>query len=174
LYDERLGRNEDYELNCRLRKTGGSIWHDPAIRIFYHHERPLVAMFRKAFLNGQWNPWTWHVAPYSFTWRHAVPAAFVGTIFGACLLSFIEPFFGEFVFGGLLVPYFVIALLASLQQARRSGLWMLPCLPFLFCGYHLIYGLGGLWGMCLLGVGRAPVQAVSEPGSVQARSVGGG
>ena len=34
LYDERLVRNQDYELNCRLRRAGGRIWFNPAIEIF--------------------------------------------------------------------------------------------------------------------------------------------
>lgn len=162
-YDERLVRNQDYELNCRLRKAGGSIWHDPAIRIFYHYDRTLRALFRKAFLNGQWNAWTWYVAPYSFAWRHAAPAGFVAAILGAFALAWIEPYFADLALGLLVWPYFLIALAASLQQSRRYGLWMLPCLPFLFGTYHLMYGLGGLWGVCLLGLRRAPVQAASEP-----------
>lgn len=162
-YDERLVRNQDYELNCRLRQAGGSIWYDPAIRIFYYHERTLTAMFRKAFVNGQWHPWTWYVAPYAFAWRHAAPTGFVTIVLGAFSLSFIQPLFGELALWLLVWPYFLIGLAASLQQSRHYGLWMLPCLPFLFWAYHLIYGLGGLWGMCVLGMRRAPVQIATEP-----------
>lgn len=162
-YDERLVRNQDYELNRRLRKSGGSIWHDPAIRVFYYNERTFKAMARKAFANGQWNPWTWYVAPYSFAWRHAIPTGFVGTILAAFSVSFMQPVVGQLAIWFLLAPYFLLSLAAAYQQSRVYGLWVVPYLPFLFWGYHLFYGLGGLWGMWLLGIRRAPVQTSSEP-----------
>jgi glycosyltransferase involved in cell wall biosynthesis len=163
LYDERLERNQDYELNCRLRKSGGSVWYDAAIRIFYYGDRTITALLRKMFVTGQWNPWTWYVAPYSFAWRHAVPASFVAALLGAAALFAIEPFLGQLALASLLVPHLMIGLAAAFQQARRYGLWMFPWLPPLFLGYHVTYGLGTLWGICVLALGRAPVQRVSEP-----------
>ena len=34
-FDGRLDRNEDYELNWRLRRRGGTVWFDPALRGVY-------------------------------------------------------------------------------------------------------------------------------------------
>ena len=31
MFDERLIRNQDYELNIRLRKAGGTVWFDPRV-----------------------------------------------------------------------------------------------------------------------------------------------
>jgi glycosyltransferase involved in cell wall biosynthesis len=163
LYDERLVRNQDYELNARLRKAGGSIWRDPAIRIAYFNQRTLTGLLRQALVTGQWNPWMWYVAPYSFRWRHAAPAVFVGAVLGALLLTFFVPLLGQLALGGMLVPYFSIALVASFQQSRRHGGWMFPCLPMVFWAYHAAYGLGALWGICMLSMRLAPVQHLSEP-----------
>lgn len=163
LYDQRLVRNQDYELNARLRRAGGSIWHDPEIRIRYYNQGTLKGLLRQALVNGLWNPWMWYVAPYSFAWRHAAPAAFVSTLLGVVLLSFFAPLLGRLALGVVLVPYFAAGIVASFQQSRRYGRWMFPCLPLLFWVYHLAYGLGGLWGICLLGVRRAPVQGMREP-----------
>jgi hypothetical protein len=162
LYDERLVRNQDYELNARLRKSGGSIWHDPAIRILYYNQRTLKGLLRQALVTGQWNPWMWYVAPYSFAWRHAVPGAFVGALLGTLLLALFAPWL-SLLAGVVLVPYLLITLTASLEQSSRYGWWMLPCLPPLFLAYHMAYGLGALWGICLLGMRCAPVQRTSEP-----------
>src|ERR1051325_4056678 len=62
LYDERLVRNQDYELNRRLIKYGGRIWYDPAIQIFYYNRSTLWGLYEQAFRTGQWNPWMWFVA----------------------------------------------------------------------------------------------------------------
>jgi glycosyltransferase involved in cell wall biosynthesis len=163
LYNERLVRNQDYELNARLRRAGGSVWHDPQIRIRYYNQGTLKGLLRQAFLTGQWNPWTWYVAPYAFAWRHAVPAVFVSWLLGALLLLFVASRTGWLVLGAALVAYFAASVMASFQQARRYGAWMLPWLPLLFAAYHVAYGVGELWGIFRLAVRCAPVQRVCEP-----------
>jgi succinoglycan biosynthesis protein ExoA len=162
-YDERLVRNQDYELNCRLLKTGGSIWFNPAIQAQYYNQGTIVGLIRQAFVTGQWNPWMWYIAPYSFAWRHAVPAGFVVALLIALLFSFIAPPFGLAILTLILVAYFLLGVLSSVQQSLRYGIWMLPVLPFLFFAYHLAYGLGGLLGIFLLCFRRAPVQLAPEP-----------
>jgi hypothetical protein len=163
LYDERLVRNQDYELNARLRQAGGTIWYDPAICILYYNQSTLKGLLRQALVTGQWNPWMWYLAPYSFTWRHAAPGAFVGTLLGTLLLALFSPWLGQVAAGVTLVPYLLMTLSASLQQSRRYGRWMLALLPPVFWAYHVAYGLGALWGMCLLGIRLSPVQRASEP-----------
>jgi glycosyltransferase involved in cell wall biosynthesis len=163
LYDERLVRNQDYELNARLRRAGGHIWREPEIRILYYNQGTVKGLLRQALVNGQWNSWMWYVAPYSFAWRHAAPVAFVGALIGALLFSIFAPLPGKLALGVLLVPYVLIALGASFHQSRRYGRWMFPWLPPLFLGYHVAYGLGALWGICRLGLRLAPVQRLAEP-----------
>ena len=161
LYDERLVRNQDYELNRRLLKTGGRIWYDPAIQILYYNQSSLRGLFRQAFGTGQWNPWMWFVAPYSFAWRHAVPTAFVGALLFASLLFLMTPSVASTLFTAMLIPYLLLALSASFHQASRYGACVFLTLPGLFFSYHVIYGLGGLWGLCLLLTRRSPVQLTS-------------
>jgi glycosyltransferase involved in cell wall biosynthesis len=163
LYDERLIRNQDYELNRRLLKAGGLIWHNPEIQARYYNQGSLAGLFRQAFFTGQWNPWMWYLAPYSFAWRHGIPMAFVLVLLGGLLLSFIAPPLGKFAMLFILIPHFALSLLSSVQQSVRYGIWMLPVLPFIFLVYHLAYGLGGLWGVLLLAIKQAPVQLASEP-----------
>lgn len=47
LFDETLLRNQDYELNVRLRQAGGRIWFDPALRVRYHPRASLAALWRQ-------------------------------------------------------------------------------------------------------------------------------
>ena len=71
----------------------------------------------------------------------------------------------------ILVPYFVLALVASFQQGRRYGFGLALPLPFLFFAYHFSYGLGTLCGAVRLLVGAAPVQ---RKGRGKGKGVGSG
>ena len=163
LFDERLVRNQDYEFNRRLLRSGGSIWHNPEIQARYYNQGTLAGLFRQGFRTGEWNVWMWYVAPYSFAWRHAIPLLFTAAIITALVVAFIQITAGVTLLALIFVPYLALAALAALQQAFRYAAWMFPILPFLFFAYHLVYGAGGLWGLLLLLIRRAPVQSAPEP-----------
>jgi glycosyltransferase involved in cell wall biosynthesis len=158
LYDERLVRNQDYELNRRLLEKGGRIWFNPAIQIIYHNQSTLHGLLRQAFTTGQWNPWMWFIAPYSFALRHAVPMIFVSILLFVSLLFLMAPSMASILLLLVMVPYTLLALSASFQQALRCGVQLFLPMPWLFLVYHIIYGSGGLWGLCRLLLQRAPVQ----------------
>ena len=46
-YDERFERNQDYELNWRLRRAGGVVWFDPALRVAYRPRGTLASLVRQ-------------------------------------------------------------------------------------------------------------------------------
>ena len=162
LYDERLVRNQDYELNRRLLKNGGRIWLNPAIQITYYNQNSLSGLLKQAFVTGQWNVWMWFVAPHAFAYRHAVPLAFVAALLGVIFCFLFSSGFARYVLASMLIPYGLMALAASLQQALRHGIWTLPLLPFLFLAYHATYGLGGLCGIWKLATKQSPVQHTSS------------
>jgi glycosyltransferase involved in cell wall biosynthesis len=161
-YDERLRRNQDYELNSRLTHSGGRIWLNPAIKVYYYNQGTLRGLLKQAIFTGKWNPWMWYVAPYSFKLRHCIPGLFVLALLIAFGFSFFS-FGGKILVGFILFPYFALAILAAIQQANRYGWWMALVLPFLFFSYHFSYGIGILWGTLLLLTGKTPVQKKREP-----------
>ncbi len=163
LYDERLVRNQDYELNRRLRRAGGRIWFDPKIRARYFNQSSFAGLLRQAYGTGQWNPWMWFIAPYALAWRHAIPMGFVAALAAAVLIALFAPGVGLLLAALLLIPYFAVAIAASVQQSLRYGFALLPILPAAFFLYHAAYGLGGLVGVCRLAIGQAPVQLAREP-----------
>jgi len=169
LYDERLVRNQDYELNRRLLRAGGRIWLNPKIQVFYYNQGSLWGLLRQAFFTAQWNAWMWYVAPYTFALRHVIPALFVLALLGTILISY---FFSWGVFLlSILSLYGVFAFAASIQQRKFHELWMVPLLPFLFFLYHIGYGLGTLWGALRLVMKKTPVQekrkSVSKTGDLR-------
>jgi hypothetical protein len=169
LYDERLVRNQDYELNCRIRRLGGVVWMNPAIVIKYYNQATLSGLMRQAITTSAWNTWMWHLAPYSFTLRHAIPGVFAATLIISVIASFVSVL-APVLLGAILLPYATLAIAASLQQARKISWWLAFPLPVCFLSYHVMYGLGTLWGMLRLLVHSSPVQHQSEPWSGAGRT----
>ncbi len=74
LYDEQLLRNQDYELNHRLRKAGGKIYFTPLIRSVYYSRPTLRRLWRQYFQYGFWKVHTLRLHPDSLKWRQMVAA----------------------------------------------------------------------------------------------------
>ena len=53
-WDETLQRNEDYELNWRLRARGGTVWFDPDLVTAYRPRGTFRALARQYFDYGRW------------------------------------------------------------------------------------------------------------------------
>jgi succinoglycan biosynthesis protein ExoA len=53
-YDERYLRAEDWEMNHRLRKAGGLIWFQPALRVTYRPRATVGALSSQFFHYGRW------------------------------------------------------------------------------------------------------------------------
>jgi glycosyltransferase involved in cell wall biosynthesis len=65
LYDERVTRAQDWELNYRFRQSGGVIWVDPRLVVTYRPRPTLKALAKQYFEYGRW--------------RHAVVRTHKGT-----------------------------------------------------------------------------------------------
>ncbi|MGH3273888.1 MAG: glycosyltransferase family 2 protein, partial [Streptosporangiaceae bacterium] len=53
-YDEEYLRAEDWELNYRIRQSGGVIWFHPGIRVTYRPRDGAMALGRQYFHYGRW------------------------------------------------------------------------------------------------------------------------
>ena len=145
--------NQDYELNCRLRRDGGKILLSPSIRCEYHVRDSLLALARQYFRYGMWRVKTLRAHPFSLRWRQLAPPAFVATLVSAALLSSVS-LVPLTLIGGL---YLLANLAASAVVARARGLRYLPVLPLTFACLHLCWGAGFLVGLVRFGLpGRAP------------------
>lgn len=164
LFDERLLRAQDYEMNQRIIAAGGKIWMNPAIRVRYYQQPNLPSFIRKQVVHeAPYNAYLWYLAPYAFTSRHAVTGVFAAGVIGGIALSAISPVI-RLVFIGVMALYFLLAIAASIQQATRyREPRHLIALPFAFFLYHFLHGVGVLMGLGRLATGTAPVQRGKEP-----------
>lgn len=73
LFDERLIRNQDYELNIRLRKAGGDVWFDPDLAVGYRPRGSPKALVKQYFEYGQWKAVVMRMHPGSARLRQLAP-----------------------------------------------------------------------------------------------------
>jgi glycosyltransferase involved in cell wall biosynthesis len=162
LFDERLLRAQDYEMNRRIIHNGGKVWLNPRIQVRYYQQPDLRSFIRKQIVHeAPYNAYMWYVAPYAFALRHAVTGVFAAGVLAGLILS---PFSSlvRTVFLSVIALYFALAIVSGIQQAIRyrepRHVIFAPIAFFLF---HFLHGIGILIGLVRLVTGTAPVQSHS-------------
>ncbi|HEX7003931.1 MAG TPA: glycosyltransferase family 2 protein [Trueperaceae bacterium] len=156
LFDESMVRNQDYEMNVRIRAAGGKIYLDPRIRSCYTPRGSFAGLWKQYFEYGWWRVETIRRHRWSARWRQLLPAAFVAALAGSLLLS---PFWAVAALGfGLVVVLYLGALGAATAAVRErlSGPALLR-LPGAFVAMHIGYGCGFL--LNVVSGGRFPFRA---------------
>ena len=73
LFDQRLIRNQDYELNIRLRDAGFAVWFDPGLAVGYRPRGTWRALARQYYEYGYWKSVVLRLHPRSTRVRQLVP-----------------------------------------------------------------------------------------------------
>ncbi|HAT4248991.1 glycosyltransferase family 2 protein [Clostridium perfringens] len=147
-YDERLTRNQDNEMNYRIRKNGGLIYLSNDIKLTYYSRDTLKGIGNMAFKNGMWNIITYYLCPGSMSVRHFIPLVFVTSIIGSIIfkLIFWNSVLNYFFLFEFLI-YILIDLVFAIKIGKENGLKFIPVLLLLFPYFHIIYGIGSIWGI---------------------------
>lgn len=141
-YDESLIRNQDYELNHRLRVGGHSVFFDPSLEVVYRPRATLRALASQYFQYGRWKRVMLSRNPSSLRWRQLVPPVFVVGILASLVAL------GAGSRAGLVVPATYLASLVTisvLEMTRHRDLavaGLVLVLPVM----HLSWGVGFLVG----------------------------
>ncbi|MDH3499892.1 MAG: glycosyltransferase family 2 protein [Acidimicrobiia bacterium] len=143
LYDETLVRNQDYELNHRLREAGHIVWFTPELVVEYQPRGSLIDLSRQYFDYGRWKRAMLTANPSAVRWRQLVPPLFVLTL----AVSLILLLTGHRAFG-MVIPlaYATALVLGTLWSlvVRRSVSAVL--LPIVLPTMHVAWGSGFLIG----------------------------
>ena len=149
LFDVELIRNQDYELNYRVRKAGGQIFFAPDIEVSYYSRSSWRRLIKQYFQYGFWKVRTVQKHPGSIKLRHIIPPIFVEGV----LLTM----FGGFLWwplwialGAILGSYVLVALFFSLRIAAKEGGEFFFLLPLVFAIMHFCWGTGFIWGVLTL------------------------
>jgi succinoglycan biosynthesis protein ExoA len=142
-FDETLVRNQDYELNIRLRKAGGEVWFDPELSVAYRPRGSWKALATQYFEYGRWKSEVLRREPDQIRLRQVIPPAVVtAAVIGGLAGVRWRP--------ALLAPAAYLAVLAS--TARRGDRRMSP--PIL-ATMHASW-VAGLLSGCWLSRERVP------------------
>ncbi len=143
-YDERLVRNQDNEMNFRIRKNGGKIYLFDDIRLSYYCRDTVKGIARMAWQNGMWNVITMKLCPGAMGVRHFIPLAFVASLVGLGALGFWTPIFW-LALAAEAALYLTLDAFFSSKQC--SSLKEFALLLALFPIFHVSYGCGSLRGL---------------------------
>lgn len=160
LYDESLRRNQDEELNLRLRRSGGKIVLDPAIRVYYTPRGSLGRLFRQYYEYGRWKAPVMkkHERPTSA--RSLAPVAFVLGLLTLIPLSMWHPPAAALLTLQISLYAGAALVFGVLCVRRRHEPWALfPRVLVVFPTVHVAHGLGMLYGWLRTvgqGGGKAP------------------
>jgi GT2 family glycosyltransferase len=141
-YDEAMEKNEDNELNYRIRKAGYGILLSPDIASIYAPRDSLRALWLQYYRYAYWKPWVAAKDPGAIRPRQLAPAALVlGLVVSLAA-------YGATARRWLLAPwatYSAAVMVASALNGRRAP-GAAICLPVVYPTLHLAYGFGTIAG----------------------------
>ena len=151
-FDNRFIRNQDYELNWRLRERGELVWFDPNLTSGYVPRSNFTALARQYFEYGYWKREMLREHPRSLRLRQAlVPLLTAGLGLSAlqALVGGLFAVFGGAAAGSMLLSsaallplgYLLVLLLGSavLALRRRSAPLLTPLVLIIM---HVCWGAG--------------------------------
>ena len=144
LYDENLLTNEDYELNVRLRQSGGRVYLDPSIRSQYFSRSTYKQLASQYWRYGYWKYQMLRRYPGTLRWRQAVPPLFVAGMIGLVLLG---PFWNlaRWMFLGVSLLYLLLLLTGSIPYVVKGrDARLLVGIPIAIMVMHFSWGAGFL------------------------------
>lgn len=143
-FDEKMVRNQDIEMHCRIKKTGGKFYFNPAINSTYYTRNTVKKMLKQAFGNGQWNMVLLKKRTGALSLRHLVPFAFVLSLIGAIILGFVHPIFWYLGIAAVIL-HLLLGVYFATKKTKKIG--QILVMPFLFISLHVAYGLGYIRGL---------------------------
>lgn len=152
-FSDAMVRNQDYEMNYRIRRAGGRILVDPAIRSTYLVRPDLPSLGRQFGSYGYWKAQMLRRHPRSLRPRQLAAPALVAALFVAALVSLAalaggggpgQPELTRWLFPAVVALYVLTSLGVTCAVAARRGLRAALPLPAVFATMHLAWG-GGFW-----------------------------
>ena len=141
-FDESFVRNQDAELNLRLRRAGHLVWFDPELAVAYQPRASLRALARQYREYGRWRRATARRHPGSLALRQLAPPALVLVIAGAALLSLVRADLRPL---SLVVSGYLVGVGAAGSSAADE-LRDAPATTLALLTMHLAWGVGFLQG----------------------------
>jgi len=145
LFDEELVRNQDDELNYRIRKNGGRVRLVPEMRSSYKNRGTPRRLARQFYEYGLWKVRVLQKHPPQMSQRHFVPPAFVVWVVATLLLVPFVSMAGPALAIGAGLYLLVILAVAARGSRGDPRRWLAAAAAFVII--HLSWGSGFLVGL---------------------------
>lgn len=146
-FDESFVRAQDWELNYRIRKTGGKIWFNPKLVVSYRPRPNLKALAKQYFEYGQWRKQVTKKYPETISLRYLAPPITVSGLITGLIFILLNIFtsISFFNIGWLAIfSYLAVLILGFItikgKISLKSRLLLFLVLPTM----HLSWGVGFL------------------------------
>jgi glycosyltransferase involved in cell wall biosynthesis len=139
-YDEAFSRAQDWEMNYRIRASGGLVWFSPELSVSYRPRSSLTALARQYFNYGRWRREVMRAHPDSVNLRYlAPPIALVGVVVGLVAAIAWSPI-------ALVLPggYLALVVVGSVPVGRGLPVRSRLALPIVLVTMHMSWGAGFL------------------------------
>jgi succinoglycan biosynthesis protein ExoA len=141
-FDPAFTRNQDAELNLRLRRAGFEVWFDPELAVAYQPRDRVGALASQYLQYGRWRRLTARTHAGSLALRQLAAPALVVGILGATVLGAAT---GVWLVLGLGLALYVAALIIA-SAAAVPVLRLAPAGALALAAMHLSWGVGFLLG----------------------------
>src|SRR5215469_11875952 len=149
-WDEQMLRAEDWELNYRIRASGGLVWFTPELQVTYRPRASLRALGAQYFHYGRWRRVVVREYPETASFRYLAPPAAaalvgIGLVTGlAGLIGIVAgaPAAVAVLTAGLVIPLVYLAGITAVSAALSRGLapGVRARLPLVLSVMHLCWG----------------------------------
>jgi len=161
MYNEKLVRNQDNDLNARIRKAGGRIYLTPALTTSYNPGKSFLGLLKFGCQTSQWHFFTLRENRESLGLRHLAPAVFLIILLLLFPASFISAL-ARWLLIGTMCVYLLAGFYFSLRRENKRRLSVAFVQPFASFCFHMAYGAGTIIGLIYLF--RTPSAKPIRPG----------
>ncbi|WP_157250523.1 glycosyltransferase family 2 protein [Nonomuraea typhae] len=138
-YDEHFQRAQDWEMNHRIRRTGGLVWFQPRMRVTYRPRPNVKALAKQYFHYGRWRRVVARTHEGTINLRYLAPPA---AVLAMALGLIVSPFFPL----ALIVPGGYLLAITAGSALTGSGMSTAAKLrlPLVYAAMHVSWGWGFL------------------------------
>jgi succinoglycan biosynthesis protein ExoA len=148
-FDEHFHRAQDWELNHRIRSSGGVVWFSPDLGVTYRPRSSWVDLVQQFFHTGRWRREVIRQHPETVSLRYLAPPTVTAAVLGGTVAGVVGSLAGvPALRWGWLAPLgygtgvVVASQLGTEQLSWRARAW----LPAVLATIHLGWGSGFLFG----------------------------
>ena len=138
-YDPHFARAQDWEMNHRIRETGGKVWFTPDLKVTYRPRASVQALAKQYFHYGRWRRVVARHHEGTINPRYLAPPTMVGATTVATIAGFVWP-------AAWIVPaaYAVGVTAGGLAISRGESAATRAATPVVLATMHWSWGIGFL------------------------------